>query len=172
STTTQGGFGGREDDRPRSLFLHVRQNGPGEHEGGGEVDPKEPFPALVGHIRGGSHVVHDSGVIDQDVNSAESLRRGIDDARHGLGGTEITDDGLCLCPGASNLLHRLLSSLCVDVGDEHGRAFCGEHPSRGWAAAPATACVHLFLALKTHVHCPFPPASALRTTSFPAVYNF
>ena len=59
-----------------ALGDHLPQHGPGAAERAGQRDVEDPLPLVVGHVQDGGGAA-EAGVVDEDVDAAESLDGGL-----------------------------------------------------------------------------------------------
>ena len=76
--------GGDVDDAAKLLLLHLRPDGFGEVEGGGEVDGDDGIPLILGEVFQRGYVL-DAGIVDKDVYGTERIQRFLGEGADGVG---------------------------------------------------------------------------------------
>src|SRR6185369_9548888 len=108
------------------LLAHDRRRRPGDREGALEVGVDDRVPLLLGHVE--DHAVsEDAGVVDDDVDPAEGVHRGLDDrlpTGH-AGHRVVVGHGIAARLG--DLLHDLIGRLPVGPGPDLAAAVIVHH---------------------------------------------
>ena len=91
----------------------------------GQVHSEHGFPLLVAHLL--QHVVPGvTGVVDDDVDAAKSVERGLDKTLAKVGVRYAADADHGLTTAGNDVGHRLLGRGLVEVVDDDACAFAGE----------------------------------------------
>ena len=95
-------------------------------------------------------------VVDDDVDAAERLQCGLDQAFTEVRLGDIAGEGQCLAAAAADLLHHIIGRCGVKIVDNHAGTFARE--LQGDAAADTTPCTsddgNLAFQFPAHVHAP------------------
>ena len=117
------------DDPPGPAAHHVAQDAAGEHEHRGEVDGDDVVPLFVLHAHE-QIVVGDAGIVDEDVDLAESLLGFLAELGHCGAVAEIARQHE---HAAAELGGESVELLLVGARDRDGRALCvqrlGDRPA-------------------------------------------
>lgn len=100
---------GSVDDATVLLLAEVRPGGAGNLVGAGDVDLHDQVPVLVGQVLE-ADVTEDTGVVDDNVDTAESLDGGVDDLLTELDGVVVGDG---LAAGSLDFVDDDISSLRI-----------------------------------------------------------
>ena len=123
-----------EDEPAVAVLLHHPERGPADVEGTLEVHVQNRVEVVVGQL-GERLVTQDAGVVDDDVDLAEGVDRGLDDVLAALGRRDRVVVGHRLAAGRLDFVDDLLrggvvAALPVDgpaeVVDDHASAAPGE----------------------------------------------
>ena len=95
------------------------------------MDLDDRVPLLLGHV--GQHpVAQDAGVVDQHVEVAEGLDRGVDQALRAFPGRDVVAVGDRLATHAADLLDHLLGRTEIAAGAVHVAAEVVDHDLAPW----------------------------------------
>src|SRR5437899_4274127 len=123
---------------PRPPHHHVEQNRMKGAEHALEICVLHGIPLLLGHAQKGLPRI-DSGVIDQDIDPARTLRRAIDPALHIARVADVSAGSDCRTPCGAYRLRDALASVDVPIQDMDMRALAGEESRHSFTNAGGAA---------------------------------
>lgn len=126
SAAVESSDGGGVDDVSSALGEHLWDDFSGEHHGAVEVDGHDFVPGFVGYFSDGFHVVHDSGVVDEDVDFSFFGDDFVDDGFYLL----FVGDVGCVADDVSSVIfdffYCLVESVFYQIDGVYNGAFLGE----------------------------------------------